>query len=297
MILVAGATGMLGGEICRILAGGVDAVTALVRPSSNLERVKQLRTLGVGIVRGDLKERASLDAACRGVGVLVTTVSSTVSRQEGDGVDTVDRQGQLHLVEAAEAAGVGHFVLVSFPPVDIEFPLQSAKRAVEERLRRGTMGYTILQPTFFTEVWLSPALGFDVAKRRARIYGAGRNPISWISFQDVARFTVAALRQPAPAKRAIPLGGPDALSPLEVVALAEDVAGAKFAVEHVPEDALRAQYDAAADPLQRSFAALTLYYARGDVVDVAETLRLLPVEKLKSVRDYLEGVIVKRSTP
>jgi uncharacterized protein YbjT (DUF2867 family) len=263
-------------------------VTALVRAFSDARRVEQLRAAGARIVVGDLKDRASLDAACRDATAVVTTASSTTSRQQGDAIGTVDRQGQLNLVDAAEAAGVRHFALVSFPAVDVEFPLQDAKRAVEDRLRSGKMGYTILQPTFFTEVWLSPPLGFDVAKRTARIYGAGSEAISWISFRDVAKFAAAVLRRPEPANRAIPLGGPDALSPLEVVAIAEDIVGAKFTVEHVPEQALRAQYDAAADALQRSFAALMLYYARGDVVEMAQTLRALPVGKLKSVRDCLK---------
>jgi len=91
-----------------------------------------------------------------------------VSRREGDSIESVDRQGQLNLIEVAEEAGVRHFILISFPSVDIDFPLQTAKRTVEDRLRRGRMMYTILQPTFFTEVWLSPALGFDPAHATAR---------------------------------------------------------------------------------------------------------------------------------
>ena len=186
-------------------------------------------------------------------------------------------KGQLNLIEAAEEAGVKHFVLISFPNVDIDFPLQSAKRAVEDRLRRGRMTYTILQPTFFTEVWLSPALGFDPAHATARIYGGGHNKISWISFPDVAKFAVAALDNPRAVNAVIKLGGPDTLSPLEVVRLAEQVFGKTIVVQHVPEDALRAQHGAATDPLQQSFAALMLYYARGDAIDMTETLRTLPV--------------------
>jgi hypothetical protein len=32
------------------------------------------------------------------------------------------------------------------------------------------MAYTILWPTFFEEVWLSPAQGFDAANAKARVY-------------------------------------------------------------------------------------------------------------------------------
>jgi NADH dehydrogenase len=289
MNLIVGATGMLGGEICRLLAEQGSAVRVLVRDSSNPEKVERLRRLGAEVVRGDLKNRASLETACRGASAVVSTASSTMSRQEGDSIESVDRQGQLNLIETAEEAGVKHFILISFPNVDITFPLQTAKRAVEDRLRRGRMTYTILRPTFFTEVWLSPALGFDPAHATVQIYGGGHNEISWISYQDVAKFAAAALDNPRAINAIIKLGGPDALSPLEVVRLAEQVLGKRVAVQHVPEEALRAQYSAASDPLQHSFAALMLYYARGEAIDMAETLRALPVQHLKSVREYLQA--------
>ena len=289
MNLIVGATGMLGSEICRLIAEQGGAVRVLVRDSSNPEKVERLRGLGAEVVRGDLKDRASLEKACRGASAVVSTASSTVSRQEGDSIENVDRQGQMNLIEAAEEAGVKHFILISFPNVDIDFPLQTAKRAVEDRLRRGRMTYTILQPTFFTEVWLSPALGFDPAHATVRIYGGGHNKISWISFRDVAKFAAAALGNPQAVNAVIKLGGPAALSPLEVVRLAEQVAGKRVIVEHVPEEALRAQHGAATDPQQQSFAGLMLYYALGDAIDMTETLRALPVQHLKSVREYLQA--------
>src|SRR5580765_7700679 len=175
MTLVVGATGLLGSHICALLADRGTPLKALTRNSSNADKVADLRKRGAEIVRGDLKDLQSLQAACRGVHTVISTASSTLSRQEGDSIDSVDRQGQLNLIEAAETAGVKHFVLISFPNADVDFPLQSAKRAVEERLRRGRMSYTILQPTFFMEVWLTPALGFDVANLTARIYGSGHS--------------------------------------------------------------------------------------------------------------------------
>jgi uncharacterized protein YbjT (DUF2867 family) len=287
MNLVVGATGMLGGEICRLLTAQGSAVRALVRGSSDPEKVARLKALGAEVVRGDLKDKGSLEKACHGASAVISTASSTVSRQAGDSIESVDQQGQLNLIGAAENAGAGQFILISFPNVDIDFPLQSAKRAVEERLRRSKMDYTILQPTCFMEVWLGPALGFDPAHGAAQIYGDGKNRTSWISFLDVARFAVAALGNPRAKNAVIKLGGPDALSPLEVVNLAEKVTGKKIAVQHVPEEALRAQYGAATDSLQKSFAALMFYYARGDAIDMVEALRVLPVRQLKSVREFL----------
>ena len=288
MILVVGATGLLGGEICRRLTQRGNPVRALVRTTSNHDRVAQLEGLDAELVLADLKDRASLDPVCRGASAVISTASSTMSRQEGDSIESVDRQGQLNLIAAAAAAGVQQFIVISFSSFAPDFPLQSAKRAVEQRLRESGMIYTILQPTFFTEVWLSPALGFDAANAKAQVYGAGQNQISWISFQDVARFAVAALKSPRAKNAVIELGGPEPLSPLEVVHLAEQVTRKRFDVQHVPEEALRAQYDAATDPLQRSFAALMLSYARGSAINMTGALQAFP-GKLRSVREYFEA--------
>jgi len=291
MNLIVSGTGALGMETCRLLAARGDSIRALVRSSSNPEKRSELKRLGAELATGDLKDPASLVAACKGVSAVISTATSVHSHETGDSIDTVDRQGQLALVDAAEAAGVKHFVLVSFPPVDVEFPLQSAKRAVEDRLRRSRMSYTILQSTFFTEVWLSPALGFDPANGKATIYGPGTNKTSWISYRDVARCAVAALNNPRAANATIELGGPDALSPLEVVRVAEEVVGKPVVVQYVPEEVLRPQHAAATDLLQKSFAGLMLYYAAGDVIDMTEARRALSVERFASVREYFQGSV------
>lgn len=285
MNLVVGATGLLGSEICRLLATEGKPTRALVRSTSDFGKVAQLKSLQLEIARGDLKDRSSLEAACRGVTTVISTASSTLSRAEGDSIQTVDLEGQLNLIDAAKAAGVSRFVLISFPPVGNEFPLQTAKRAVEEHLKNSGLSYTILQPTCFMEVWLGPALGFDAANAKARIYGSGENKVSWISFKDVATFAVATLDHPEARKQVIELGGPEALSPLEVVKIFEKSQGRLFEVEHVSQDALEEQKKTASDPLQQSFAALMLYYAEGNVIDMRETLRKFPVQ-LTSVEEY-----------
>jgi len=290
--LVVGATGLLGGEICRQLTHRGEPTRALVRRTSNPVKINQLRGLGAELVHGDLKDRASLDAACHRVDAVISTASSTLARQEGDSIASVDRDGQLALVDAAAAAGVKRFILISFPEIAVEFPLQSAKRAVEARLRQSGMAYTVLRPTMFAEVWLSPMLGFDLPNATVRIYGDGENRISWISIRDVARFAVAALDNPEANHAVIKLGGPEALSPMDVVRLAERTIGRSIDVQRVPERALRDQFRTAPDALQQSFAALMLSYAAGEVIDMTETLHSFPGAPLRSVQDYLEDLQV-----
>jgi uncharacterized protein YbjT (DUF2867 family) len=92
----------------------------------------------------------------------------------------------LALIEVAERAGTRHFIYTSYSTnVREDSPLETAKRACEKRLLTSKMRVTILRPSYFSEVWLSPALGVDPANARARIYGPGDANVSYISLNDV----------------------------------------------------------------------------------------------------------------
>jgi len=290
-VLVVGATGFLGMEICRQLSDAGKNVKGLVRQSSDPSKVKALQGLGVETITGDLKQPTSLSKAINGVDSVISTASSTMSRQEGDSIETVDDSGQLNLVQAANDGGVKQFIFISFFPMKQQFPLQSAKRHVERKIMETGMEYTILQPGFFMEVWLSPAVGFDFPNSKAVIYGEGKNKLSWISLVDVAAFAVASLENKALRDKVVELGGPEALSPLEVVGIFEKHTGNSFAVEHVPTEALQAQKTEAKDSMSESMAGLMLAYAAGDKIDLNETRKLYPL-RLTSVTDYIQKIPV-----
>jgi NADH dehydrogenase len=225
------------------------------------------------------------------VHTVVSTVSTTISRQPGDSIPVVDNAGQVALVDAAKAAGVARFVLLSFPEQSVTTPLEEAKRAVEQRMIASGMGYTILRPPCFMDVWLSPALGFDYAGRRARILGSGNGKQPWIAVSDVVAYVVGALDSAKAKNATLPLGGPDALSVREVVRIFEEAGGAPFELDEVPEAALEAQYKAATDPLEKSFAGLMLTTARGITLDLAPGVAAIPIAHRTSVREYAKRVL------
>jgi len=290
MNLVVGATGVLGGEICSLLAQAGKPVRGLVRASSSPERVDALRKAGVELATGDLTDRSSLDAACRGVRTVYSTATAIQSRQEGDTLDRVDREGQANLVDAARQAGVRRFVFISFRGTPgLDYPLQAAKRATTERLKKSGIPWTVIEASMFMEVWLGPHLGFDAGNARARIFGAGEKKISWVSYRDVAALAIAAAESAAGENQVLEIGGPEALSPLEAVRIFEERGGKKFEVEHVPEDALASAKANARNPVEETFAGLQLLYARGFEVDVKPTLARFPM-RLTSVREYADRV-------
>jgi uncharacterized protein YbjT (DUF2867 family) len=289
MILVVGATGLVGSELCKRLVSRGERVKALVRMSSSQERVEALRSLGVELCLGDLKGSQSINAACRDVDAVISTASSTLSRQPGDSIESVDADGQLRLVQAAKDAGVHRFVFVSFPrTAGISFPLANAKERVETAL--GPLNFTVVQASWFMEVWLSPALGFDYENATARIYGAGTEPISWVSFCDVADFCAIALRHPAAERKTIAFGGPEPLSPLQVVDRFQNIGGKPFRVEHISEQAILAQFESAADSLSKSFAGLMLGYLHGNSIDMAAVVDTFGIQ-LTGVDQYARRVL------
>ncbi len=291
MILVAGSTGLVGAEICRRLTGRGEKVRALVRPTSSPDKLAFLKACGPDLCVGDLKEPDKVADACKGVHAVISTASSTLSRQAGDSIESVDSQGQINLVEAAKAAHVDRFVFVSFRQIaGISSPLGDAKARVEDAIQE--LNFTTIQASWFMEVWLSPMLGFDYPNAAARIYGPGTSPISWVSYRDVAEICCLALRHPAAEYRTIEFGGPEPLSPLEVVARFEQIDGRPFKLEHIPEEALQAQLQEAKDSMQRSFAALMLGYLSGDVMDMAPIQREFGL-KLTSVDDYARAILGK----
>ena len=281
--LVVGATGFVGGQIARGLRERGTSVRALVRGGASHPKSGELREAGVDAVDGDVTRPGSLASACRGIDVVVSTVTS-MPTGANDGLRRVDHDGALALIDAAERAGVQKFVYVSYSGnIDQPSPLATAKRGCEDRLRASAMQAVILRPSYFAEIWLSPALGFDARSGTARIYGSGDAKVSFISALDVAAFAIAvATREQGAKTTVLELGGPDALSLRQAIATFEQATGRTFSVESVPIEALQAQLGAP-DPVQASFAALTYAYAKGDVIEGARETAVRHGIELRSV--------------
>jgi NADH dehydrogenase len=285
MDLVVGATGLVGQQIALGLRQRGRNVRALVRGGKSHAKVQPLLSAGVEIVDADLTKPETLPAACAGIDTVICTATS-MPHGSDDGLRRVDRDGVLVLMDAAERAGVRHFVYMSYSGnIRMDSPLETAKRDCEARLLASRMRATILRPSYFMEIWLSPMLGFDAANSRARIYGSGDGMVSYISVQDVVAYALAAVESSSDQPLFLEIGGPEALSQLEVVRIFERTVAKTFALEFVPLEALEEQHRSA-DPLQKTFAALMLAYAKGDVIPNRVETALAYGITLHSVHEY-----------
>lgn len=232
-VLVVGASGLLGSAICQRARMDGHEVRAMVRPSSR--RLDTLRAAGCELVQGDLAEPGTLAEACEGVEAVITTATAMMSRRPGASFQRVDQQGTLALLDSARRAGVGRFVYTSLDPsLPADIPFVRIKRQLEHAVRASGLTWTVLQPSAFMEIHTGPAAGWDLRGGRARIAGSGRTPVGYIAVPDVAAFAVAALSHSAAENRLLPLTGPEPLSALDAVAIAERVTGRRFKVQRMP---------------------------------------------------------------
>lgn len=283
MILVVGATGVLGGMVTRRLLEEGKDVRALVR---DIAAAQPLADVGAELVRADLKDPESLRAAADGVDTVVTTANSAMRGGE-DTVETVDRAGNAALVDAAAAAGVQRFVFVSalgaHPASPV--PFMQAKGETERRVAASGMSWTVLQPNLFMDVWVPAVVaGPALAGQPVHLVGESRRRHSFIAMDDVAAYLTAAVGSDAATNRTFVLGGPGAVTWWDVVREMERALGRDVPVRSVaPGDDIPGL-----PPVMVGLIAnLETYDSPVDMEETARTLGVTPT----SLRDFVDRFV------
>jgi uncharacterized protein YbjT (DUF2867 family) len=288
MILVAGATGIVGGMITRRLLGQGKEVRILVRGNSPSEELvhegratsaESLIGVGAQPMYGDLRDRASLDAAVEGIETVISTANSAARGGE-DNPQSVDLEGNRNLIDAARIAGVEHFVFVSAFGADPDHPapFMRAKGNSEVSLLESGMGHTIFAPTPYMEVWVALAVGMPALQgRQVTLVGEGRRRHSFISNRDVAAFAVAAVDHPAARNRYLAIGGPEPLTWRDVVATYERVLGRPISVRFVA----MGEPVPLPDPMPSIMAGMEAYDSAVEMEEIARTFGV-PLTRLET---------------
>lgn len=232
MILVAGGTGTLGRSLIPLLIARGESVRVLTRDPS---RGRHLAAAGVEMIVGDVRDREGVAKAMVGVRTVVSAIQG-FGGVGALGARAIDRDGNVNLIDAAEAAGVEHFVLVSIQQASPDHPIElfRMKAAAELRLKASRLSWTIVRPTAYQETWLELVGRPLVETGRTRVFGRGRNPINFVSAADVARVVELAVLDPALRGVTVDVPGPENLTVDEVVAVVRQVTGADGPVSHVP---------------------------------------------------------------
>jgi uncharacterized protein YbjT (DUF2867 family) len=248
MLLLTGATGLVGSALLRRLTARGEPVRCLVRDPRRLgpERVR------VQITIGDLTDPRAYRQALRGARTVVHLAASYRDQPHAT-IEELAGLATWRLLRAAEQAGVDHFVFFSALGASAWHPsrLHRAKAIAEQAVAEADLRTT----TFAPSLVYSPG-----DRRMARLErlawlpvvplaGLGRARSQPIWADDVADCVIAALDQPPESHARYELAGPDVLSHREIAELALRAAGRRRRLVPVPAPVLR--------PLLRGYEALT----------------------------------------
>jgi uncharacterized protein YbjT (DUF2867 family) len=210
-VLITGLTGNQGGAVARELAGKGFALRGMTRKPDS-DAAKAAAKAGVTMVKGDLDDEASLEAALSGAwGVFA------VQNTWEAGVQKEEEQGK-RIAKLARDAGVSHYVYSSVGSAHRQtgIPHFENKKRVEDTVRSlGFPSHVIIRPVFFMENLLSPwFLNGDT------IYAplGPKTRLQMIAVSDIGRYGARAFTDAAKLnRREIDLAG-DALTMPETAA-------------------------------------------------------------------------------
>jgi nucleoside-diphosphate-sugar epimerase len=241
-VLVTGATGLAGANVCSQLVARGDRVRALARPSAD---TGPLVSLGVDVVTGDITNADDVRRAATGTDSAIhcAALLGGASQHLPD-FEAVNVQGTKHVLDAAEALRLRRVVAVS---TGTFFDTTGGHEREDAPVLREPSSdpYTITKMAAFQDAMARAAAGFDVVSThpgaifgpspvasnalgitsfnrallsalRGRITQYITFPVSWVFADDVARGCILALDRGVAGERYMLDGWPD-----DVVSTAE----------------------------------------------------------------------------
>jgi uncharacterized protein YbjT (DUF2867 family) len=200
-IFVTGATGNQGGAVVRHLLGKGIHIKALTRDEES-DKAKELRALGVEVIRGNLDEPSGFNAYLKGV----DGVYSVQSMHKG--AEREIRQG-INLADYANEHNIPHIIYSSTAGATSQtgIPHFESKRVIEEHFKKTGLRYTIIRPCSFYENFLLPQVKHRLLKGKLVYPVSGETVQQFIAADDVGKLVVDAFMNPASyASRTITLG-------------------------------------------------------------------------------------------
>ena len=220
LVVLAGATGDLGGRVAQALARQGTRTRALVRPGSRTGVLPaKVETVAV-----DFADATALREACQGATCVVSTVN---------GLRPVVLDLQSRLLDAAVAVGVPRFIPSDF---SLDFTRTrpgdnrnlDLRRAFMARLDAAPVAATSILNGAFADLLAGQAPIVLPRLRRVLYWGEPDQPLDFTTKDDVAAFTAAAAIDPS-TPRILRIAG-DSLSPRDLAAIITALTGRRFAL-------------------------------------------------------------------
>jgi NAD(P)H dehydrogenase (quinone) len=235
-IVVTGATGHLGRSVVEsLLERGVAAET-ITATGRAVEKIADLAERGVRVLRADLTDPASLDAAFAGASKVLLVSSSTPGQRLAEHCNAID---------AAVRAGVAHLVYTSIPQADTTKVLLAQEHtATEEALAASGLTTTILRNGWYVENYTGQVETFT---QHGMVGAAGDGKVSVALRKEYGEAAAAVLTGTGHEGKVYELGG-EAVTLTEIAEAISQALGVDIAYTDVPVDTLRGILESAGLP-------------------------------------------------
>ena len=233
-VLVTGASGNVGRRLSSLLVQRGIPVRALVRTHS------RDAVADVEVAVGDYADRASLNAALRGV-----TRAFMVCLPEAAPGRLIKHE---NFVEAASAAGVEHLVYLSFlrPSPPAGFPQARWHAHTEAAIDRAGLSRTFLRVSLYQTSLLNSA---GILENDLLLAPAGTGQVAAVAREDIAAVAAAVLTQPLPERGdAYDVTGPDLLTWHDIAQVVSAHTGRATRYQEITPESFAAKLRAAGRP-------------------------------------------------
>lgn len=226
-VLLTGATGLLGGELLKLLlAEGHEARCLLRAGSPNASRLDAERA---EIFRGDAADEEDLLRALQGTDALLHVAGIEYAQP---------------VVEAARRAGVGRVVVVGSTSVHSSYEFRAGPKLRMERVvRRSGLDWTIVRPSMIygseRDKNVQRLLRFLGRAPVFPMFGPGTNLWQPVYHEDCARGVYEALVRLSAVGRSYDLPGGESLTYLDLVKTAAGALGKKPRIVRLPLEPVR----------------------------------------------------------
>lgn len=221
-VVLAGATGNLGGRIARALRARGASVRAIVRRGAAPDKLAELGKLGVAVAEADFTSVADMARACSGGSCVVSALS---------GLREVIVEAQTVLLEASVKASVSRFIPSDYSIDFTRLPVGQnrnldLRREFHGRLDRAPISATSIFNGAFADMLTGQAPFILFKLGRVLCWGNAEQRMDFTTIDDTASFTAAAALD-ATAPRMLHIAG-DRISARELAAIVSEVTGRRF---------------------------------------------------------------------
>jgi uncharacterized protein YbjT (DUF2867 family) len=239
VILLTGATGVVGGELLPLLLADGQQVRTLVRDPRKLGEHR----VDVQIALGDLGDPFSMRHAMRGVDTVIH-LAATIRDQPGGTIEELNGLATVRLLRMAERANVGRFMFFSAMGATSfqRTRFFRSKALAEHAVTESPIDSTVFAPSIVYrpgDPWITLLQRFGLLPA-VPVSGSGRARYQPIWARDVARCVVAALDGGNPGRPRYELAGPEVLSYDEIVGCVLAADGRRRPLLHMPLRVVRA---------------------------------------------------------